>query len=97
MPQYPLVPREGGSLNNLNITAATLVKATPGTLYRVSVTVAGSAAGSAYDFGATTGQGAANLIAAIPNTVGVIELVFPCNTGILIVPGTGQTVSVSYS
>lgn len=96
MPQYPLVPSQGGTANRLNITAATLVKATPGTIVRVSVTTAG-AAGAVYDFGATTGQGAANLIAVIPAAVGVVTLEFPCRVGILVVPGAAQVVSVSYA
>lgn len=97
MAQYPIVPREGGSQSQLDITAATVVKATPGTLYRVSVTTAGSAAGAAYDASATSGDIAANLIASIPDSVGVIELVWPCANGILIVPGTSQVVSVSFA
>jgi len=97
MAQYPIVPRPGGSRSVLNITAATVVKATPGTLYRVSVTTAGSAAGSAYDAATTGGNVAANLIADIPNTVGAVELVWPCANGILIVPGTAQVLSVSFN
>ena len=95
MPQNPLGPRPGGTASKLNIAAATLVKPTNGTIYRVSVTTAG-AAGAIYDFGATTGQGAANLIAVIPATVGVTTLEFPCSVGILVVPGAAQVVSVSY-
>jgi len=97
MPQNPLVPRYGGVNEKLDITAATVVKATPGTVFRVSVTVAGSAAGSVYDAATTAGDTAANLVASIPASVGVTDLTWPCATGILVVPGTGQTVSVSYS
>lgn len=97
MPQNPLVPRYGGVNEKLNVTAATVIKATPGTVFRVSVTTAGSAAGSVYDAATTAGDVAANLVASIPDSVGVIDLTWPCATGILVVPGTGQTVSVSYS
>ncbi|CAM2168026.1 conserved hypothetical protein [Burkholderia latens] len=97
MPQNPIVPRPGGSLSALDVSASTVVKTSPGTLYRVSVTTAGSAAGAAYDAAATNGNVATNLIAAIPNTVGVYLLEWPCANGILIVPGTGQVVSVSYA
>jgi|SRR6185437_4014917 len=97
MPQNALVPRYGGNASKLNITAATVVKATPGTLFRVSVNTAGSAAGSAYDASTTSGNIAANLIADIPNTVGIYELEWPCAAGILIVPGTGQVLSVSFA
>lgn len=99
MPQTasPFYPRPGGNASSLNLTAETVVKASPGTVYRVVVTVAGTAPGSVYDV-ATAGTGAAaTLISTIPNTIGVYDLTFPCFTGIDIVPGTGQTVSVSYS
>lgn len=97
MPQNPITPRAGGNASKLNISAATVVKATPGTLVRISVNTAGSAAGSAYDASTTGGNTAANLIADIPNTAGVLALEWPCSNGILIVPGTGQVLSVAFS
>ena len=80
-----------------NITAATVVKASPGYAAAVSVIVAGSAAGAVYDSAATTGNSAANQIAVIPNTVGVITLRWPTDYGFTVVPGTGQTLAVSYA
>lgn len=97
MAQNPLVPRMGGSQSTLNITAATVVKAAPGTIWRVNVVVAGTAAGAVYDAATTAGDTAANQIASIPDTVGPIDLTFPCATGILVVPGTSQTLAVSFS
>ncbi|MDA8416053.1 MAG: hypothetical protein M0Z78_03100 [Betaproteobacteria bacterium] len=81
----------------LNISAATLVKTGVGVICRVNVTTAGSTVGGVYDFNATTGEGAANLVSAIPNAVGNYEVYFKCDLGILIVPGTGQVVSVAYA
>lgn len=97
MPQYPIVPREGGSQSHLNITAATVVKATPGTLWTITVNTAGSAPGTASDVATTGGVSAANLVAEIPNTVGIYELTWPCLVGITITPGTGQVLSVSFT
>lgn len=97
MPQNPIVPAPGGNASRLNVTAATVVKATPGTVFTVSVTTAGSAAGAVYDAAATSGNTAANLVATLPNTVGVYSLTFPCSKGILVVPGTAQVVSVAYA
>lgn len=98
MPQYPLVPRAGGSNNTLDITAATVIKATPGTVFTVSVLVAGSTAGAVYDAIATTGNTVADQIAAIPDTVSVVNLnSFPCLNGIVVAPGTGQTLAVAWS
>ena len=102
MPQTPynaqnsVLTTEGGRNSSLNITAATVVKAGPGRLVRISVVVAGSAAGTANDCITTGAAAAANEIAAIPNSVGVIPLEWPCATGIVVVPGTGQTLAVSY-
>lgn len=88
-----------GSFNELNITAATVVKASRGVILQISVNVAGSAAGAVYDAAATTGNVAANLVAPIPSAISAspIPYNFMCLSGILIVPPTGGTVSVSYA
>lgn len=97
MPQYPLNPRAGGNNSALDVSTTTVIKATPGTVFTVSVTTAGSAAGGVYDAATTAGDIAANLVAAIPDAVGVTVLTWPCATGILVKPGTGQVLSVSFS
>lgn len=86
-----------GTGSKLDITAATVVKATPGRLIRVSVLVAGSATGTVNDCATTGAAATANEVFVIPETVGVYTLEWPCLVGIVIVPGTGQTISVSYS
>jgi hypothetical protein len=70
---------------------------TPGFIATVSITVAGSAAGSINDSSTVGGASASNAIMALPNTIGVILIRWPCSSGIVVTPGTGQTVSVSYS
>lgn len=87
----------------LNIAAATVVSTVPkdfglgqARLVRVQVIVAGTAAGAAYDASAVAGAVVANQIAVWPNTVGTYLIDMPCYSGILIVPGAGQTVAVSY-
>jgi hypothetical protein len=85
-----------GSINTaLNITAATVVKATPGRAVMVIVTTAG-AAGALYDHSTTSGVGAANLIAVIPATVGTYLFDWPCLVGIVAVPGAAQVCGVSF-
>lgn len=84
-----------GVSNACGLTAATVVKAAAGRLARVSVIVAGSATGTVYD-GATTSATTKPLY-VIPMTVGVVEVNLPASFGVLVVPGTGQTVTVSYS
>lgn len=81
----------------LNISTATAVKSTKGRIVKVNVTTAGSAAGAVYDRATTSGTGAANLVATIPNTVGTYTIDFPCANGIVVAPGTGQVVSISFN
>lgn len=89
-------PSPGGSRTVLNLTAATVVKATPGKVYRVVVNTAGGTAGGIYDAATTAGNVAANLIASI-EAAGVYDLQFPCLTGILFEPGSGMVAAVSYA
>lgn len=85
-----------GGLTALNITAATVIKARPGRLVKIVVVVAGSAAGTVNDCLTTGAVAASNEVASIPNTIGPLSLDWPCLTGIVVVPGTGQTVAVLY-
>jgi hypothetical protein len=84
-----------GLFTSLNITAATVIKASPGRLVRISVIVAG-AAGTANDCTTTGAAAAANEVAVIPAAIGPVLLDWPCLTGIVVAPGAGQTVAVSY-
>lgn len=98
MAQYPIVPRPGGSASVLNITAATVVKATPGTVFTVNNNVLGTASvGSVHDCATTGAVSAANLVANIPLAVGTYSFTFPCAVGIVVVPGTSQVFSVAFS
>lgn len=97
MAQYPIVPREGGNFSALNLSVSTVVKATPGTAFRVAVTTPGTTAGALYDTALVADAAAANMICEIPAAVGVIEIIWPCRTGIVFVPGSGQIANVSYS
>lgn len=98
MPQYPLVPAPGGTATTLNVTTATVIKSSPGRLFTVSVLVAGSAAGAVYDSTSTSGNTAANQIGVIPDAAGVVNFnAMPTANGIVVAPGTGQTLAVSWS
>lgn len=89
-------PTPGGAFVQYNISTSTLIKSASGVLFRVSVTTAGTTTGAVYDTNATGSVGAANLVGVIPEAVGVYEFVWPCQTGIVVVPGTSQVLSVSY-
>lgn len=80
----------------LNITAATVVKASAGQVVTISVLVAGSAAGTVNDCATTGAAAAANAICPTPTTVGIYPVNFPATTGIVVTPGTGQTLAISF-
>jgi len=97
MPQGPIQTTNVSlTKTRLNITAATVVKLGAGRVAKVSVVVAGSAAGSVNDCATTGAAASSNEIAPLPTTAGPIELGFAYSTGLVIVPGTGQTIAVSY-
>jgi hypothetical protein len=87
----------GGNRAALNVTAATVLKTTPGVCVSVAVVVAGSAAGTVNDVATTGGVAATNQFGTIPATVGTYTFNWPCGTGITVTPGTGQTLAVSYA
>ena len=84
-----------GVRNVLGISSSTLVFSSPGRIATVIVTTAGTTTGSIYDSNTTAVT--TNKVFVIPNALGVTVLNFPVTTGIVVVPGTGQVVSISYS
>lgn len=76
-------------------TTATLVSSGQGRLASISVVVAGSTSGLIYDSNNTATL--TNTLAAIGNTVGITFANLPYNSGLVVVPGTGMTVVVTYS
>lgn len=93
--QTPYAPRPTST--KLNVSAQTVVKASPGNVYVISVTTAGTTAGTVNDSATVAGVAASNLIGSF-EAVGIYAFYdFPCVNGITITPGTGQVLSVSYS
>jgi len=97
-----------GSKIYKNITAATLVQKGAGRIASVVVVVAGSTSGAIYDAISTAAAAASNQIWTIPpgatgtasgdrNTGMPVVLNLPVSDGIVVTPGTGMTVVVSYS
>jgi hypothetical protein len=84
-----------GAQNFAGITVPTVIKPSSGRVAVISVVVAGSAPGMVYDasvLGATTKP-----LCVIPNTTGPFVVNLPTSFGLLVVPGSGQTVSGSFS
>src|ERR1700676_1317263 len=84
-----------GQLNFAGLTVPTVVKPVAGRIAIVSVIVAGSATGRIYDAASTTAT--TKPLYVIPTTVGIYVVNMPASFGITVVPGSGQTVSGSYS
>lgn len=84
-----------GSKSYTNITTATLVQSGQGRIARMVVVVAGSGTGAVYD--AASAAATSDKLLTIPTTVGVVEANIPVNNGIVVAPGTGQTVAIIYS
>jgi hypothetical protein len=96
-PKVPVgIDRLPDAQTALDLTVPTVVKGGPGRLARISVLVAGTTPGVAYDATSVTGNTAADQVASIPNTVGVYDIDWPCLQGIVVAPGTGQTIAVAY-
>lgn len=91
-----------GSKSLLNIAASTVIAVTTASSYagrriaRVNVIVAGTTVGTINDALTVAQAAVASQVFSIPNTVGSYQLDFPMFVGIVVVTGTGQTVSVSY-
>lgn len=94
-PTWVAGPPAGARPTTLNITAATVIKNAPGYVFTVNVQVAGSGAGSVNDV-ATNAPDPTNQVAVIPAAVGQVKVEWPCAAGILLVPGTGQTLAISW-
>lgn len=84
-----------GVRNSGSLSAATLVQSGAGRVCVVSVTTAGSATGKIYD--ATAATATTNPVYVIPTTAGVTVVNIPITNGLVVAPGTGQVVMVSYS
>jgi hypothetical protein len=84
-----------GASRSATLTANTLVASGQGRLASVSVVVAGSTDGTIYDSNAVGSL--VNALAIIDNALGITVVNMPYNSGLVVVPGTGMTVVVSYS
>jgi len=88
--------RNLGTQTSLTVTAATVIFTGSGYMVNFSVVVAGSAAGVIYDSNSTSPL-AQDALCAVPATVGVTKTGQIFTNGLVIVPGTGQSINVTYS
>ena len=92
----------GGRLTSATIPAAsgaTLIITGSGRLINYSITVKGSAAGFIYNANSTNTSAAANALVATTATqeVGVYSAGLHFSNGLVVTPGTGQSINVTYS
>jgi len=80
----------------LNIKVPTVVSTRPGRSLRVSVVRAGTKPGAVHDAEALAGAVASSRIATIPRTIAMYDVDWPCDFGIVVVPGAGQVLAVMF-
>jgi hypothetical protein len=93
----------GGPQTLLGITSPTVVKTTPGNVINVSVIVDGTTPGTVNDANTTASANNSNAITTLPSPSGqqsildITQVMFPCKVGIVVIPGTGQTIAICFS
>jgi hypothetical protein len=85
-----------GTVTSSTVTSETVVFTGKGYLVNFSVVVAGSAAGKISDYAAGSPP-SADALCATPATVGVYKTGQVFSDGLVISPGTGQSINVTYS
>lgn len=85
--------------STLNITSGTVVKSSSGHVFMAATTAvsSGGSAGGVYDAIVVSGAVSGTLIAPLPLTATTTPINFPLTSGLVVVPGGGQAVSVSYT
>jgi len=89
--------RAQGSNTSSTVTAQTLVISGKGYLVSFSVTVAGTTAGTINNASTTVLAAAGNALCATPTTIGVYPCGLVFTNGLVITPGTGQSINITYS
>lgn len=87
----------GGQQTSATVTSSTLVVNGSGVIVNFSVTTGGTTAGAVHDAGTTATASASNALAIAPTTAGTYTGVHRFTKGIVIVPGAGQSINVTYS
>lgn len=89
--------RAQGSNTSSTVTAQTLVISGKGFLVNFSVVVAGTTAGTINNAATTALASAANALCSTPTTIGVYPCGIVFTNGLVITPGTGQSINITYS
>lgn len=92
-----LLQRICGSTTTASTSSSIVVVTGAGRLINVSVTGAGTTPGAIHNATAVAAVTTANQLAAVGNTIGVAPMNLMFTAGLVIVPGAGQTLNVTYS
>jgi hypothetical protein len=84
-----------GAQSTPNITKQTVLKNQPGRICTIIVTVAGSTTGTVVD--SAVAAAVTPVVYVIPEAVGIYVVNYPMAYGLIVSPGTGQTINVSWS
>lgn len=88
--------RNEGNATSVTVTANTLVLSGKGYLCRYVVVIAGSATGLIHNANSIANASASNALCATINTVGIYEAGMVFTDGLVIKPGSGQSINVTY-
>ena len=89
--------RGQGTVTSATVTGSTIVFNGTGYLVKYTVVVAGSASGLINNASSTISPAATNALCATPNTVGIYPVGMVFTNGLTVVPGTGQSINVTYT
>ena len=84
-----------GAQSTPGITKTTVLKSSAGRVCTIIVTVAGSTTGTVVD--SSVSAATSPVVYVIPMAVGVYVVNYPMAYGLIVTPGTGQTINVSWS
>lgn len=89
----------GGRLTSATVTTSTLIFTGAGRLVNYSITVKGTGAGTIYNASTTgtTAAGNALVVTTATQEVGVYQVGVHFTNGLVVSPGTGQSINVTYS
>jgi hypothetical protein len=88
--------KNAGTATSVTVTTATVIATGNGRLVNFSVLVAGSTNGFVYNALSTTVT-ASQALAVAPNTIGNYTNGSNYTVGLVVVPGTGQSINITYS
>jgi len=91
------INRDQGSVTSTTVSADTLVVTGRGYIASFSITVAGSSSGTINNAQTVALSSASNALCATPTTIGVYKAGLVFTNGLVIKPGAGQSINVTYS